>query len=206
MSDQDVERHEAPLIAVRHPRRGRGKAHRPVFTGQFGAASNSYGEITVCGAPIRPLTERLPIDQVAPETQCRRCWPSSAAEHADPRDFADLAVRAADYFDFGDVDRARTVLAQIPIARLRQLGEYYDRLSMICFDLAGPMHHDADDAVDPAAFRTGPDSGGITEHPPGWPPVNDYPLPPPPSAPVIGFEVHDLDELATADTSEKNPS
>jgi hypothetical protein len=116
-------------------------------------------------------------------------------ERVDPRDFLDPTARALAYLDLGDVDSARVVLGEISVARLRWLGEHYDLLSMICFELASAVHRKADNAVDPAAFRPTPDSEGIAEHRPGWPPASDYPLGPPPPAPVIGFDVDCLDEL-----------
>jgi hypothetical protein len=115
-------------------------------------------------------------------------------ERVDPRDFLDPTARAVAYLDLDEVDNARAALAQVSLARLRRLGEHYDRLSMICFELASAAHHTADNAVDPSAFWSGPDGEGITEHPSGGPAP----------APVIEFEVDDLDELGTADTSERN--
>jgi|WetSurMetagenome_2_1015567.scaffolds.fasta_scaffold00233_27 hypothetical protein len=111
-------------------------------------------------------------------------------ERVDPRDFLDPTARAVAYLDIDEVDSARGALAQVSLARLRRLGEHYDRLSMICFELASAAHHAADDSVDPASFRSGPDDEGIIEHP-GAPVARP--------APVIEFEVDDLDELGAYD-------
>jgi hypothetical protein len=116
-------------------------------------------------------------------------------ERVDPRDFLDPTARAVAYLDLDEVDNARAMLGQVSLARLRRLGEHYDRLSMICFELASAAHHAADDSVDPASFRPGPDDEGIIEHP-GAPVARP--------APVIEFEVDDLDDLGTADTTERN--
>jgi len=116
-------------------------------------------------------------------------------ERVDPRDFLDPTARAVAYLDIDEVDNARAALGQVSLARLRRLGEHYDRLSMICFELASAANHAADDSVDPASFRSGPDGEGIIEHP-GAPVARP--------APVIEFEVDDLDELGSADTTERN--
>jgi len=116
-------------------------------------------------------------------------------ERVAPRDFFDPTARAVTYLDLDEVDNARAVLGQVSLVRLRRLGEHYDRLSMICFELASAANHAADDSVDPASFRSGPDDEGIIEHP-GAPVVRP--------APVIEFEVDDLDELGAADTAERN--
>jgi hypothetical protein len=105
-------------------------------------------------------------------------------ERVDPRDFLDPTARALAYLDLGDVDSARTALGEVSVARLRWLGEHYDLLSMICFELASAVHHKADNAVDPVAFRPAPDGEGIAEHP-------GAPAP----APVVEFDVDGLDEL-----------
>jgi len=118
-----------------------------------------------------------------------------AVERVDPRDFLDPTARAVAYLDIDEVDNACAVLGQVSLARLRRLGEHYDRLSMICFELASAAHHAADDSVDPASFRPGPDDEGIIEHP-GAPVARP--------APVIEFEVDDLDDLGAADTTERN--
>lgn len=123
---------------------------------------------------------------------------SEPVERVDPRDFLDPTARAVAYLDLDEVDSARAVLLRVSLARLRRLGEHYDRLSMICFELASAAHHVADNAVDPSAFRPGPDDEGIAEHPSG--PAMPGRTP----APVVEFEVDDLDELGAADTSERN--
>lgn len=119
--------------------------------------------------------------------------PAAPVERVDPRDFLDqLVALAVAYLDLDDLDSARRTLASISLDRLRRLGEHYDRLSMICFELASAAHHTPDDAVDPAAFRAGPDE------------VPAHPGRPVQAAPVVDFEVDDLDDLGHADTSERN--
>ena len=113
-------------------------------------------------------------------------------ERVDPRDFLDPTSRAVAYLDLDDPDSARRTLSGISLDRLRRLGEHYDRLSMICFELVSPAHHAADNAVDPASFRAGPDE------------VAERPGRPVQAAPVVDFEVGDLDDLGHADTSERN--
>ena len=71
--------------AIRHPKRG--KAHRPVVD-----ALNARGflnhnldgsETTACDlwtkASSKGLTERIPVEQTAPEDRCRRCWQEAGA-------------------------------------------------------------------------------------------------------------------------------
>ncbi len=65
--------------AIRRPKRG--KAHRPrVMQAEMQAPSREWG--TICGygpgETVAAMTERLPVDQVAPEDLCRRCWPERA--------------------------------------------------------------------------------------------------------------------------------
>jgi hypothetical protein len=150
--------------------------------------SNVFERCTTCeGAGV-----------LIPCTKCEGAHPvdhpASAApvERVDPRDFLDPTARAVAYLDLDDLDGARRTLASISLDRLRRLGEHYDRLSMICFELASAAHHTPDDAVDPAAFRAGPDE------------VPAHPGRPVQAAPVVDFEVDDLDDLGHADTSERN--
>lgn len=110
-------------------------------------------------------------------------------ERVDPCDFLDPTARAVAYLDLDDLDGARRALAEVSLDRLRRLGEHYDRLSMVCFDLASSTHRAADNAIDPSAFRLGPDE------------TAEYPGSPVQAAPVVEFE---LDELVVADTSERN--
>jgi hypothetical protein len=65
-------------------------------------------------------------------------------ERVDPRDFLDPTARAVAYLDLDDIDGARRALAEVSLHRLRLLGQHYDRLSMICFELASPAEHAAD--------------------------------------------------------------
>lgn len=65
-------------------------------------------------------------------------------ERVDPRDFLDPTARAVAYLDLDDPDGARRCLSEVSLHRLRQLGQHYDRLSMICFELASPAEHVAD--------------------------------------------------------------
>jgi len=162
-------------------------------------------ELGVGPAPVIEF-ESEPIPATEP-VYCRACGTytcesanrAGAApdpiERVAPRDFFDPTARAVTYLDLDEVDNARAVLGQVSLVRLRRLGEHYDRLSMICFELASAANHAADDSVDPASFRSGPDDEGIIEHP-GAPVVRP--------APVIEFEVDDLDELGAADTAERN--
>ena len=56
--------------AIRNPKT-RGKSHR---------LHPGWGGITVtfCGNWARDMTERIPVEQTAPEDRCRRCWPALA--------------------------------------------------------------------------------------------------------------------------------
>lgn len=80
----ELARESAPVAApaggedaIRHPKRG--QAHRPVFGAPVGVTTNVRGEVTACGAPIRHLTERVPLARSAPEDRCKRCWPISTS-------------------------------------------------------------------------------------------------------------------------------
>jgi hypothetical protein len=63
-------------VAIRHPKRG--KAHRPIPHGNSRTYPNV--EATACdrwvGAERKGLTERIPVEQTAPEDRCKRCWPN----------------------------------------------------------------------------------------------------------------------------------
>lgn len=152
---------------------------------------NVFERCTTCeGAGVLIPCERCegahPVGHPAPS-------PATTVERVDPRDFLDPTARAVAYLDLDDLDSARRTLAEVSLDRLRRLGEHYDRLSMICFELASPAENTPDNAVDPAAFRAGPDE--VAEHP--GRPVQQ-------AAPVVDFEVDDLDDLGRADTSERN--
>lgn len=62
-------------------------------------------------------------------------------------DFIDPVARAVAHLDIDDPDGARRELSGFSTARLRQLGQHLDRLSMICFELVSAEHYTADDAV-----------------------------------------------------------
>lgn len=111
-------------------------------------------------------------------------------ERIDPRDFLSPEARAVAYLDLDDSDGARRTLSGLALPRLRRLGEHFDRLSMICFELAAPGRHLADDEV---AVPSDPPVDHVTGSPV-----------PQPAAPVIDFEVDDLDDLTVADTAERN--
>lgn len=87
-------------------------------------------------------------------------------ERVDPRDFLDPTARAVAYLDLDDLDGARRALAEVSLARLRVLGEHYDRLSMVCFELAAPGQHTPDDTVPVSAVAATPaaELPGMWEH------------------------------------------
>ena len=157
---------------------------------------NVFDRCTVCeGAGV-----------LIPCSKCGGAHPvghPAPVERVDPRDFLDPTARAVAYLDLDDPDGARRALAEVSLDRLRRLGEHYDRLSMICFELASPGAHAADDAVDPVSFRAGPDE--VAEHPgrpvQGFASFGGGVISGPP---VVDLEVDDLDDLGHADTSERN--
>lgn len=172
---------------------GSGKVPEPIDCGACGGdgGSNVFEPCTTCeGAgfliPCAKCGGAHPVGYRAPV---------APVERVDPRDFLDPTARAVAYLDLDDPDGARRTLAGISLDRLRRLGEHYDRLSMICFELASAAHHTPDDAVDPAAFRTGPDE------------VPAHPGRPVQAALVVDFEVDDLDDLGTvvADVGDRWP-
>lgn len=69
-------------VAIRHPKRG--KAHRPVFDGLNQRGFRNHWkdgmETTACdlwtAAQSKGLTERIPVEQTAPEDRCKHCWPN----------------------------------------------------------------------------------------------------------------------------------
>lgn len=58
--------------AVRNPKRG--KAHRYDYKPSW-----AQFQLLRCGANDRDMTERIPVEQTAPEDRCRRCFPEPAS-------------------------------------------------------------------------------------------------------------------------------
>jgi hypothetical protein len=147
-------------------------------------------------------------------------------ERVDPRDFLDPTARAVAYLDLDDADGARRALSAVSLARLRLLGQHYDQLSMICFELSGPRAHARDNTVEalpdapgldtrmtPVELARAPeimigvdDLDDLTD--PGVDALGDewrrrHVMPA--QQPPIEFEVDDLADLPTADTAGRHP-
>jgi hypothetical protein len=132
-------------------------------------------------------------------------------ERVDPRDFLDPTARAVAYLDLDDPDGARRALAEMSLHRLRRLGEHYDRLSMMCFELASPAGHTPDlrtveppeppvstpDVADEAAERAAGRLAAAYR--------DDAERHALAALPEIVFEVDDLADLDHADTAGRNP-
>jgi hypothetical protein len=63
---------EKTVTAVRDPKRG--KAHRDLSHPQD-RRHYVWGQVASCGAPMRLLTERLPLEQTSAGDRCKRCFP-----------------------------------------------------------------------------------------------------------------------------------
>ncbi len=61
-------------MAVRHPKRG--KAHREIHFFEMG------GSWLACGGNARDMRQRVPVEKIAPEDRCKRCWPTSEPKGA----------------------------------------------------------------------------------------------------------------------------